>query len=59
MKAAMNYNIEGLLKLIPGNKFQWMRQRALDSWSHWVQAGKSFEKLNQQFHRKKVKKKCV
>ena len=59
MKAAMNYNIEGLLKLIPGIKFRWMRQRAQDSWSHWVQAGKYFKNLNQQYHRKKVKNMCA
>lgn len=50
----MNYNMEGLLKLIPGEQYQWMRQRVKDSWFDWVQAGKFFETLNQKYFKKKV-----
>lgn len=50
----MNYDMEGLLKLIPGKQYEWMRQRVKDSWFNWVQAGKYFETLEQKYYKKKV-----
>ncbi|XP_066929293.1 alpha-1,6-mannosylglycoprotein 6-beta-N-acetylglucosaminyltransferase A-like isoform X2 [Clytia hemisphaerica] len=53
-KAKMRFDLQGLLKILSGEQFQWMRQRATDSWPHWVQAGKFFQKKNQIYKRKKI-----
>jgi len=52
--ATPRYDLEGLLKLIPGEQFEWMRQRATDAWSSWVKAGKYFEKYHQSYRKKPV-----
>ena len=52
--AALKYDLEGLLFLIPGENCEWIRQRATDAWPNWVKAGKKFEKSHQTYKKKTV-----
>ncbi|XP_057292229.1 alpha-1,6-mannosylglycoprotein 6-beta-N-acetylglucosaminyltransferase A-like [Hydractinia symbiolongicarpus] len=52
--ASPRFDIKGLLELMPGRKFEWMRQRAKQLWPDWIKAGERFAKLKQKWKKKRV-----
>ena len=53
-QATPRFDLDGLLALMPGEQFNWMKQRASHAWNDWVHAGRYFEKRYQKYKKKKV-----
>ena len=52
--ATTHLAIEGLLDLLPADKYKWMRRRAKQMWDSWAFAAKAFAKKRRSYLRKKV-----